>query len=149
MRGSRKGCYGQETNPRLKPLSWRIPVAGGDERPFSGRGGTEQGDGSIEPCSGSSVQWGPKVFMVRDKSDGTFESPSVEGKAPLKPRAVSGSIVVMRAVKAVGAKGPSRGGILDGTPYEGKLSRTVWGGGKPEDDVKGLPITMLNQASLR
>lgn len=30
--------------------------------------------------------------------------------------------------------------IADGTPYEGKLSRTVWGGGKLGDYIKELPI---------
>ena len=30
--------------------------------------------------------------------------------------------------------------IVDGTPYEGKLSRTVWGGGKLGDNIKELPI---------
>lgn len=30
--------------------------------------------------------------------------------------------------------------IVDGTPYEGKLSRTVWGGGKLGDYIKKLPI---------
>ncbi len=29
---------------------------------------------------------------------------------------------------------------FDGTPYEGKLSRTVWGGGKAGDYIKCLPI---------
>lgn len=61
------------------------------------------------------------------------------------PWEVSGSIVASRAAKAVGAKGPSRGVIPDGTPYEVKASRTVWGGGKPGDDVKGLPITMIRR----
>lgn len=32
--------------------------------------------------------------------------------------------------------------LNDGTPYEGKLSRTVWSGGKFCDDFKGLPITI-------
>ncbi|OUO99889.1 hypothetical protein B5F36_14800 [Anaerofilum sp. An201] len=30
----------------------------------------------------------------------------------------------------------------DGTPCEGKLSCTVWSGGKSEDYFKGLPITI-------
>ena len=30
--------------------------------------------------------------------------------------------------------------IVDGTPYEGKLSCTVWGGGKLGDRIKELPI---------
>ena len=30
--------------------------------------------------------------------------------------------------------------VVDGTPYEGKLSRTVWGGGKLGDHIKKLPI---------
>ena len=30
--------------------------------------------------------------------------------------------------------------VVDGTPYEGKLSRTVWGGGKLGDYIKKLPI---------
>ena len=30
----------------------------------------------------------------------------------------------------------------DGTPYEGKLSRTVWSGGKFGDNLKELPITI-------
>ena len=29
---------------------------------------------------------------------------------------------------------------IDGTPCEGKLSCTVWTGGKAGDDIKGLPI---------
>lgn len=32
--------------------------------------------------------------------------------------------------------------LNDGTPYEGKLSRTVWSGGKFCDNLKGLPITI-------
>ena len=32
---------------------------------------------------------------------------------------------------------------FDGTPCEGKLSRTVWCGGKSGDDVKGLPIAIV------
>ena len=30
----------------------------------------------------------------------------------------------------------------DGTPYEVKVSRTVWGGGKGSDNIKTLPITI-------
>lgn len=30
----------------------------------------------------------------------------------------------------------------DGTPYAGKLARTVWSGGKAGDSIKGLPITI-------
>lgn len=29
---------------------------------------------------------------------------------------------------------------MDGKPCDGKLSRTVWGGGKLGDDIKELPI---------
>ena len=32
--------------------------------------------------------------------------------------------------------------LVDGTPYEGKLSRTVWSGGKLRDNLKELPITI-------
>ena len=32
--------------------------------------------------------------------------------------------------------------VKDGTPYEGKLSRTVWSGGKGSDYFKALPITI-------
>ena len=32
---------------------------------------------------------------------------------------------------------------IDGTPYDGKLSRTVWSGGKSGDNIKGLPITII------
>ena len=32
--------------------------------------------------------------------------------------------------------------VDDGTLYEGKLSRTVWSGGKLGDNIKGLPITI-------
>ena len=32
--------------------------------------------------------------------------------------------------------------INDGTPYDGKLSRTVWSGGKLGDNIKELPITI-------
>lgn len=31
---------------------------------------------------------------------------------------------------------------IDGTPCEGKLSRTVWSGGKAGEDIKGLPIAI-------
>ena len=34
-------------------------------------------------------------------------------------------------------------GVLDETPYEVKVSRTVWGGGKGRDHFKTLPITMI------
>ncbi len=33
---------------------------------------------------------------------------------------------------------------LDGTPYEVKVSRTVWSGGKVGDNIKYLPITIAN-----
>ena len=33
--------------------------------------------------------------------------------------------------------------INDGTPYDGKLSRTVWSGGKLGDNIKELPITIM------
>ena len=33
--------------------------------------------------------------------------------------------------------------INDGTPYDGKLSRTVWSGGKLGDNIKELPITIV------
>lgn len=29
--------------------------------------------------------------------------------------------------------------MFDGTPCAVKIARTVWGGGKPGDDIKGLP----------
>jgi len=32
--------------------------------------------------------------------------------------------------------------VSDGAPYEVKVSRTVRSGGKPEDDIKGLPIAI-------
>ena len=38
--------------------------------------------------------------------------------------------------------------LNDGTPYEGKLSRTVWSGGKSYDDFKGLPITISSSHSV-
>lgn len=34
----------------------------------------------------------------------------------------------------------------DGTPYAGKLARTVWSGGKSGDNIKGLPITITGYA---
>lgn len=39
--------------------------------------------------------------------------------------------------------------LNDGTPYEGKLSRTVWSGGKSCDYLKGLPITIRTGYSVR
>lgn len=39
--------------------------------------------------------------------------------------------------------------LNDGTPYEGKLSRTVWSGGKSCDNLKGLPITIGAGDSVR
>lgn len=36
---------------------------------------------------------------------------------------------------------------IDGTPCEGKLSRTVWSGGKAEDDIKGLPIAIRSEVT--
>ena len=39
--------------------------------------------------------------------------------------------------------------LNDGTPYEGKLSRTVWSGGKSGDYFKGLPITIGAGNSVR
>ena len=36
--------------------------------------------------------------------------------------------------------------VSDGAPYEMKVSRTVRSGGKPEDDIKGLPIAIAGQA---
>ena len=35
--------------------------------------------------------------------------------------------------------------LVDGTPYEGKLSRTVWSGGKLRDNLKELPITIYRR----
>ncbi len=32
---------------------------------------------------------------------------------------------------------------VDGTPYDGKLSRTVWDGGKLGDYIKELPIVIV------
>lgn len=37
----------------------------------------------------------------------------------------------------------SKCSIIDGAPYEGKLSRTVWSGGKPGDNIKWLPIAIV------
>lgn len=31
----------------------------------------------------------------------------------------------------------------DGTRYAMKVARTVWSGGKPRDNIKGLPITIV------
>ena len=39
--------------------------------------------------------------------------------------------------------------INDGTPYDGKLSRTVWSGGKFGDNIKELPITILRRNTYR
>lgn len=39
--------------------------------------------------------------------------------------------------------------VDDGTLYEGKLSRTVWSGGKLGDNIKGLPITICTGNSFR
>ncbi len=36
---------------------------------------------------------------------------------------------------------------IDGTPCEGKLSCTVWTGGKAGDDIKGLPIGIGREIS--
>ena len=38
--------------------------------------------------------------------------------------------------------------LVDGTPYEGKLSRTVWSGGKLRDKLKELPITIAKKTIL-
>ena len=38
--------------------------------------------------------------------------------------------------------------VDDGTLYEGKLSRTVWSGGKLGDNIKGLPITIRARHSV-
>ena len=78
----------------------------------------------------------------RDRRDGTSEvSQSEEGWLLRCLWDGSGPVVVMKVVKAAGAKGPSRI-TFDGTPYEVKASRTVWGGGKARDYFKGLPIAM-------
>ena len=34
--------------------------------------------------------------------------------------------------------------MFDGTPCAVKVARTVWGGGKPGDDIKGLPIVIFS-----
>ena len=34
----------------------------------------------------------------------------------------------------------------DGTRYAMKVARTVWSGGKAEDNIKGLPITIAGYA---
>ena len=34
----------------------------------------------------------------------------------------------------------------DGTRYAMKVARTVWSGGKPRDNIKGLPITITGYA---
>ena len=34
--------------------------------------------------------------------------------------------------------------MSDGTPYDGKLSRTVWSGGKSGDYIKRLPIAIIS-----
>ena len=34
----------------------------------------------------------------------------------------------------------------DGTRYAMKVARTVWSGGKPGDNIKGLPITITGNA---
>lgn len=35
----------------------------------------------------------------------------------------------------------------DGTPCARKLACTVWSGGKPRDNIKGLPITIASYAN--
>ena len=35
----------------------------------------------------------------------------------------------------------------DGTRYAMKVARTVWSGGKPRDNIKGLPITIAGNAN--
>ena len=37
-------------------------------------------------------------------------------------------------------------GFNDGTRYAMKVARTVWSGGKPGDNIKGLPITITGYA---
>ena len=37
--------------------------------------------------------------------------------------------------------------MIDGTPYEVKVSCTVWIGGKSEDDLKTLPIDIDKKQS--
>ena len=44
-----------------------------------------------------------------------------------------------------GAKDSSREYILDGKPYAMKVARTVWVGGKSEDNIKRLPIDIYGQ----
>lgn len=36
----------------------------------------------------------------------------------------------------------------DGTPYEMKVSRTVWSGGKSRDCIKGLPIAIRYDTAI-
>ena len=38
-------------------------------------------------------------------------------------------------------------GYNEGTPYARKLARTVWGGGKAGDNIKGLPIAITSDAN--
>ena len=37
----------------------------------------------------------------------------------------------------------------DGTPCARKLACTVWSGGKPRDNIKGLPITITGYANCK
>ena len=38
--------------------------------------------------------------------------------------------------------------IYDGTPYEMKVSRTVWSGGKFRDHIKELPIAIRYDTAI-
>ena len=38
--------------------------------------------------------------------------------------------------------------MFDGTPCAMKVARTVWGGGKPGDDIKGLPSSFGTEHTI-
>lgn len=47
-----------------------------------------------------------------------------------------------------GGTGSSQSLYFDGTPCAIKVARTVWGGGKARDNIKGLPITIFKLQEL-
>lgn len=54
----------------------------------------------------------------------------------------SGGMVLKKLWKCNGGKATSQHFIVDGTPYEVKISCTVWSGGKGRDNFKSLPIAI-------
>lgn len=51
---------------------------------------------------------------------------------------------MMSFVMRDGVMGTSQDGYLDGTPCAIKVACTVWSRGKARDNIKGLPIAIVN-----